>query len=156
MDSTLVVGIVALAAGLVIGWLFSRYSGTKGVRQRRLAQQLDQMQTEHTRYQAEVNQHFMETADLIRRLNDSYRDVHEHLASGASKLCSEGDIRYELEQARTGGSRLTHEKATEDDSFEPPRDYAPKSHNRDKGTLSEDYGLDNEDEEETPRSSQQA
>lgn len=149
MDSTMVIGIVALAAGIVIGWLFSRLGGGKVTRQRRLAQQLDQMQTEHTRYQAEVNQHFMETADLIRRLNDSYRDVNEHLAKGASKLCSEGEIRHELEQARTG-SRLTHSPAG--DTPEPPRDYAPKNGQQDKGTLSEDYGLD--EETSSPRNAQ--
>ncbi|MDX1589993.1 MAG: YhcB family protein [Oleiphilaceae bacterium] len=148
MDSTLVIGIAALAAGIVIGWLISRLGGSKVTRQRRLAQQLDQIQTEHTRYQAEVNQHFMETADLIRRLNDSYRDVHDHLAKGASKLCSEGDIRHELEQARSG-SRLTHNPVHA--SPEPPRDYAPKSGHQDKGTLSEDYGLDKEPVQE-PRS----
>ncbi|TVP57379.1 MAG: DUF1043 family protein [Halomonadaceae bacterium] len=152
MDSPLIIGLIALAAGLVIGWVASRFGANKGIRQRRLAQQLDQMQTEHTRYQAEVNQHFMETADLIRRLNDSYRDVNEHLAKGASKLCSENDIRHELEQARTG-SRLTHKPAQE--AAEPPRDYAPKDDKRAKGTLAEDYGL-NATESTDSRTSQQA
>lgn len=140
MDSTIWIALLALTAGIVVGWLISRMAGTRGVRQRQLAQQMDRMQTEHTRYQAEVNEHFMETADLIRRLNDSYRDVHNHLARGASRLCSEGDISQELEQARNG-SRLTHEPDAED-SVEPPRDYAPKNPQRTKGTLSEDYGLD--------------
>ena len=149
MESIFVVGAVALIVGMLIGWGISRASGTTNVRQRRLAQQLDSLQNEHTRYQAQVNEHFMETAEMIRRLNDSYRDLHQHLARGASRLCSEGDAREELEQARQD-NQLAYQR--EDDDVEPPRDYAPKGGPDDKGTLSEEYGLeDSESREEETR-----
>lgn len=147
MESMLVVGIAALAIGLALGWAAARTTGNRNVRQRRLAQQLDALQTEHTRYQAQVNEHFMETAELIRRLNDSYRDVHQHLAKGASKLCTESDARQELEQARQD-NQLAYRNQEADDGVEPPRDYAPRSDNLDSGTLSEDYGLADKAERE--------
>ncbi|TDT43229.1 hypothetical protein DES49_1043 [Halospina denitrificans] len=147
MESMLVVGIAALAIGLALGWGIARTTGNRNVRQRRLAQQLDALQTEHTRYQAQVNEHFMETAELIRRLNDSYRDVHQHLAKGASKLCTENDARQELEQARQD-NQLAYQNQEDDDGVEPPRDYAPRNDNVDNGTLSEDYGLSEKAERE--------
>ncbi len=149
METAVVVGIVALLTGLIAGWGISRTTGGSSTRQRRLAQQLDALQNEHTRYQAQVNEHFMETAELIRRLNNSYREVHQHLARGATRLCSEGDAREELEQARQE-HQIAHQKDAED--LEPPRDYAPKTDPQDRGTLAEDYGLDeSETEEEAPR-----
>jgi len=141
MESMLVVGIAALAVGLALGWGIARATGNRNLRQRRLAQQLDALQTEHTRYQAQVNEHFMETAELIRRLNESYRDVHQHLAKGASKLCTENDARQELEQARQDNQLAYQADSDGNDDVEPPRDYAPRNSNLDGGTLSEDYGL---------------
>ena len=140
MESMLVVGIAALVVGLVLGWAAARVTGRRNVRQRRLAQQLDTLQAEHTRYQAQVNEHFMETADLIRQLNDAYRDLHQHLATGAGKLCTESEARHELEQARRD-NHLAYQAESEDDGVQPPRDYAPHANSGDRGTLSEDYGL---------------
>lgn len=153
MESMLAVGIAALVVGLVVGWLIARGTGSgHTVRQRRLAQQLDALQNEHTRYQAQVNEHFMETAELFRRLNDSYRDVHEHLAKGASRLCTEADAREELEQVRRD-HQLAHKGGEgEGSNVEPPRDYAPRNTHTDNGMLSEDYGL-NQDQPENARPS---
>ncbi len=149
MESMLAVGIAALVIGLALGWAIARSTGGRNVRQRRLAQQLDALQNEHTRYQAQVNDHFMETAELFRRLNDSYRDVHEHLAKGASRLCTETDAREELEQVQRD-YQLTHKGADEDSDVEPPRDYAPRHTRNDNGMLSEDYGL-RQEQAESPR-----
>lgn len=150
MESMLVVGIAALVIGLALGWGIARSTGGRNVRQRRLAQQLDALQNEHTRYQAQVNEHFMETAELFRRLNDSYRDVHEHLAKGASRLCTETDAREELEQVQRD-HQLAHKGSSEDSDVEPPRDYAPRNTRDDNGMLSEDYGLDQESSDNARR-----
>lgn len=150
MESMLAVGIAALVIGLALGWGIARSTGGRNVRQRRLAQQLDALQNEHTRYQAQVNEHFMETAELFRRLNDSYRDMHEHLAKGASRLCTEADARAELEQVHRD-HQLAHKKASEDSDLEPPRDYAPRHTRDDNGMLSEDYGLNREQSESKGR-----
>ncbi|WP_077530651.1 YhcB family protein [Vreelandella utahensis] len=153
MESMLAVGIAALVIGLALGWAIARSTGGRNVRQRRLAQQLDALQNEHTRYQAQVNEHFVETAELFRRLNDSYREVHEHLAKGASRLCTETEAREELEQVQRDHKLSYKGPAGEEDGVEPPRDYAPRNTRNDNGMLSEDFGLKKEEPENGSRSS---
>ena len=40
-------------------------------------------------YRGEVNQHFLKTSLLLGKLTNDYREVYEHLATGAQKLCNE-------------------------------------------------------------------
>jgi uncharacterized membrane-anchored protein YhcB (DUF1043 family) len=95
---------------------------------------MDELRSEYTRYQAQVNEHFMESAHLLRRFNDAYRDVNQHMARGANRLCNDDEWMEELKH-ETSGKRL------EEVVDEPPRDYAPKT----SGTLSEDFGLNKGD-----------
>lgn len=75
----------------------------------------------------------MESAHLLRQFNDAYRDVNQHLARGANRLCNDEDWMAELAE-QTSRKRL---EEVSEDGAEPPRDYAPKT----SGTLSEDFGL---------------
>lgn len=133
----LLVGGIALLLGIGIGILVNRLFSKGPPQNRRLAMQMDELQNEYTRYQAQVNEHFMETAHRVRRLNDAYREMHEHLSRGATRLCSDGDWQEALDPADLN-LRLNR---TSDSGFEPPRDYAPKSGPKDKGTLAEDFGF---------------
>ena len=73
---------------------------------------------------------------------NGYRDVHNHLATGAQELCKDSfDGRPILaslpgaDDAQNNGQQLpTH----------PPLDYAPKSTPYERGTLNEEYGLEKE------------
>jgi uncharacterized membrane-anchored protein YhcB (DUF1043 family) len=133
----LLVGIIALLLGIGLGLVVSRLFFKGPPQNRRMAQQMDELQNEYTRYQAQVNEHFMETAHRMRRLNDSYREMHEHLAQGATRLSSDGDWQEAL-----GAPDLRLKlNRTADSDVEPPRDYAPKSGPQDKGTLAEDFGF---------------
>ena len=78
-------------------------------------------------------------------MSQSYRQIHEHLATSAIRLASPEIGRQLL---KSGGSELN---LTDEDGkplisaedVQPPRDYAPKVPG---GILSEDYGLgENED-----------
>ena len=91
MTNLIIAAAVALAIGLVLGLLIGRSGNGPSLKQRRAEQQIEELRNEYTRYQAQVNEHFMESADLMRRLNDSYRDVNEHMARGANRLCSDED-----------------------------------------------------------------
>lgn len=145
----LIVGVIALLLGIGVGLVISRLFFKGPPQNRRLAQQYDELQNEYTRYQAQVNEHFMETAHRMRRLNDSHREMHEHLAQGASRLSNEGDWRDELESPDL--KLRLNRSADPTSGLEPPRDYAPKSGPRDKGTLAEDFGFNadaNADEEQ--------
>lgn len=139
MNNLILAVIAALVVGVVIGILIGRSGQGSTLRQRRAEQQIEEIRNEYTRYQAQVNEHFMESAHLLRRFNDSYRDVNQHMARGANRLCNDEEWLHELEQenakARLEGGAL------DKDGVEPPRDYAPKSDPEEKGTLAEDFGL---------------
>ncbi|MDX5439203.1 MAG: YhcB family protein [Alteromonadaceae bacterium] len=136
MTNLILAAVAALVVGIVIGILVGRSGQGATLRQRRAEQQIEELRSEFTRYQAQVNEHFMESAHLLRRFNDAYRDVNQHMARGANRLCNDEDWLEELGQDDSG--RLGHGN---DETSEPPRDYAPKADPEDKGTLAEDYGL---------------
>lgn len=137
MTNLILAAIAALIVGLVIGVLIGRSGQGSSLRQRRAEQQIDELRNEYTRYQAQVNEHFMESAHLLRRFNDAYRDVNQHMARGANRLCNDEDWLEELDK-ETSRARL---EDVRHDGVEPPRDYAPKSDPEEKGTLAEDFGL---------------
>jgi uncharacterized membrane-anchored protein YhcB (DUF1043 family) len=139
MNNLIMAAIAALIVGLVIGVLIGRSAQSSTLRQRRAEQQSEEIRNEYTRYQAQVNEHFMESAHLLRRFNDSYRDVNQHMARGANRLCNDEEWLHELQQENTR-SRLERSSA-EEDGAEAPRDYAPKGDPEEKGTLAEDFGL---------------
>lgn len=138
MTNLILAAIAALIVGIVIGVLFGRSGQGATLRQRRAEQQTEELRSEFTRYQAQVNEHFMESAHLLRRFNDAYRDINQHMARGANRLCNDEDWPDELQQ----DSRARIEDSGKD-GVEPPRDYAPKSDPGEKGTLAEDFGLQN-------------
>ncbi|MGO1233379.1 MAG: YhcB family protein [Marinobacter sp.] len=138
MTNLILAAVAALVVGLIIGVLMGRSGQGATLRQRRTQQQVEELRNEFTRYQAQVNEHFMESAHLLRRFNDAYHDVNQHMARGANRLCNDEDWLEELEQQSSG--RLGH--GDDEAPSEPPRDYAPKSDLDDSGMLAEDYGLD--------------
>ncbi|EON93946.1 hypothetical protein MARLIPOL_01415 [Marinobacter lipolyticus SM19] len=147
MTNLILAAIAALVVGIVIGVLVSRSGQTTNLRQRRVEQQIEELRSEYTRYQAQVNEHFMESAHLLRRFNDAYRDVNLHMARGANRLCNDEEWMDELER-ETARARL---EDVREDGVEPPRDYAPKAGPEDKGTLAEDFGLKKGDKSSTSK-----
>ncbi len=140
---TLTVGILCFVAGLLVGALIHRLMQSETTKNRRLVQQLDQIKEQHTRYQAEVSEHFAKTADLYSKLNTNYRELLTHMASSAERLSDDVDFSRTLNL--TGPNQRpvnVNEIKPDTTGFEPPRDYAPKATPHDKGTLSEDFGLD--------------
>ncbi len=142
--NTVVVAGIALAIGIIIGALLHKFFQTESAKSRRLESQIDQMQAQHTRYQAEVSRHFSHTAELLGRLNANYRDIFNHLAKGAEQLGSEHDFRSlattSVEQRRYGrkdGAAQSPDSVLMD----PPRDYAPKAGPQDVGMLAEEFGF---------------
>lgn len=142
MTNLILAVIVALAVGVAVGILFGRSHRGSSLRQRRTQQQMEELRSEYTRYQAQVNEHFMESAHLLRRFNDAFRDVNQHMARGANRLANDEDWLEELEQ-QSARARL-EDGSLDEQGFEPPRDYAPRKDPGEKGTLSEDFGLKEE------------
>jgi len=126
--------------GGAIGWYWALSS--RGDNKRRLIMelesQLDQARQSRADYEAEVSEHFSQTADLLHKLTDDYRAVYTHLAEGAEQLC--GD------QVSISKAALSAPDASLSDKphlveVAQPLDYAPKKPDE-QGQLSETFGLD--------------
>ena len=158
MGNYFAIAIAAFLSGAIIGAIIYRLFQKDASRSRRVEQQMDDLQQKHTHYQAQVSEHFLQTAHLINRLNEDYREIHSHLAQGASELCneegandllslSEAPLRSENKEERVIQADAEIESEPEEsNNVEPPRDYAPKA-GEDKGTLAEDFGLQDKKEE---------
>lgn len=77
--------IIGLLIGLVLGQTLFRSKKTRDVEQ-----ELETAQEALKDYRAEVYDQFAETARKFDTLNDSYNDLHRHLASSANTLLGDG------------------------------------------------------------------
>jgi uncharacterized membrane-anchored protein YhcB (DUF1043 family) len=139
-QSIWLVGAATFVIGTILGLLMARRSSGSRSKEA-LTEELNDVRREFEDYKIDVSTHFAKTADLVNNLTSSYRDVHQHLSTSASQLCSDEQLLISLE-------RPTEAAATEtkvDDEVEPPRDYAPKMDPKSEGTLSEQYGLKHDD-----------
>tara|TARA_R110000823_G_scaffold91174_3_gene201106 strand:- start:24092 stop:24577 length:486 start_codon:yes stop_codon:yes gene_type:complete len=131
--------VLVLLAGLALGVLIGRRTSSSGQKYREVERKLDQVLQDKKRYEDDVVEHFTETAQLLNSLTDSYRQVHNHLAKGASTLCQgEGPVALD---------HLTNNRDPEDIPADlvpirPPLDYAPKSSPDEKGMLNEEFGIE--------------
>lgn len=146
-----IVAVVALAVGVLIGYLLGK-SGGNEVKRKHLEEELNSSKAEMDRYKQEVTSHFEQTAALVNELTDQYRKVHQHLATGAQSLCPDQQAGRSLQsslQPKLEASThdedeksMPQEAATQSTQTSPeaPKDWAPKKPN-DEGTLSDGYGL---------------
>ena len=130
-------GVGLFFLGVLVGALFHRTVQGEATKNKRLEQKISELQDKNTKYQAEVSEHFMNTAEAFRNLNKSYKAVHEQLAKGASKLCNQEQAGDFL--ALNNDGENNNEYNVELENFTPPMDYAPKSNGG--GTLSETFGM---------------
>lgn len=146
MDSTtaiIITGLIGAVLGGLIGAIIGLRNGSAGVKARELQQRLDQSERERKSYEQDVIQHFAETASRLNTLTESYREVHNHLAQGAARLCDGRGTDGALQQlARSADDALIPPSLV---NVEPPRDYAPKGSPEDPGVLNEAFGLDKND-----------
>ena len=130
---------IAVLAGIAIGFLVARL--LPNAAPNRTQRQLDDMQQRFDAYQSEVVTHFNTTASLVKKLTQSYQDVQEHLASGATRLALDEVTRQRLLAALQMDDSTPHNERLEPPAGYVPRDYAPKSDANSPGTLAEDFGL---------------
>ena len=132
--------IIGGGIGGVVGWYlaFNARGGNKRKVIMDLESQLDQAKQDRADYEAEVSEHFSQTASLLHQLTDDYRAVYTHLADGAEQLC--GDRVSMSEAALTGPAAESTDK-TQLVELAQPLDYAPKKPDE-QGQLSETFGLD--------------
>ena len=143
----IIAGVALFVVGLGLGVLFGRRSSPAAKRQREAELKLDQVLQDKKAYEDDVVEHFTDTARLLNTLTEQYRDVHNHLALGASTLCKgRGPVSLE----RLGDARDESEIPAHLAEVRPPLDYAPKTSPGEKGMLNEEFGIDRKKAEKAP------
>lgn len=134
--------IGCLAIGVLLGMLFASRLNISPARVQELENQIRELKDIHNNYRESVSHHFSMTAELFQHMTESYKEVYQHLASGAQELCN-SDVAGKLLPAQT-------EPEFQQDGIDirlasvinPPKDYAAKQKPGQKGALSEDFGID--------------
>ena len=134
-------GIACLALGLVIGAAFASRLGGGPARVRELEEQLRRLRETDREYRENVSEHFSTTADLVKQMTESYKDVYQHLATGAQSLCS-AEVASRLLPANTDSVFEGSLSDGGETGMLPPKDYATKQDPSRKGALAEDFGLE--------------
>ena len=137
-SAVVITGLISLLVGTGLGVAIAYVFRAK-ILGRDLEQRLHEAESSLQGYQRDVAEHFAQTSQLVNNLTNAYREVHEHLASGALKLATPAISRQILDSANSNLSGDTKAYIAEQ-RIEPPRDWAPKAPGA-KGTLSEDYDL---------------
>jgi uncharacterized membrane-anchored protein YhcB (DUF1043 family) len=138
--------VIALLAGGGIGFLLSRQMSADIKKTRELERNVDRLLKQQRDYQHGVTEHFTDTAKLLNTLAESYRDVHNHLATGAASLCNDNSA--SILGRIPDGSMLQLTEAPNLEAIQPPLDYAPKSSPYETGMLNEEFGLEKPAQEE--------
>ena len=134
----------SLLAGVIIGLLIGGRLSAQPTRVRELEAELREAADAERRYRDNVSDHFSMTADLVHHMTESYREVYEHLASGAQDLCP-GEVAGKLLPSKTdAGFDAAKGEDTDDElgALIPPKDYAAKASPEQKGALAEGFGLE--------------
>jgi len=148
--TSILIAAACFVIGAAVGRLFAKKvtQGDKSVRD--LEKKLEKSEQKLKRYQQEVTEHFVAVSHLTSNVAQSYKQIHEHLATSAIRLASPEVGRQLL---KSGGSDLNMldsngNPLVDIDDLEVPRDYAPSVPG---GILSEGYGLgENDQNKEQP------
>lgn len=89
LDALIGISIIALLVGFLIGLAMGR-TVLRGKRSLNTEAELQASQEALTNYRAEVYDQFAQTARKFDTLNESYNDLHRHLASSANVLLGDG------------------------------------------------------------------
>lgn len=131
----LIIAIACLGLGLVMGVLLTRLFSAPARQRRHLAEELKNNRQTSATYQHEITEHFVKTADLVENLTASYAELHQHLATSATKLANPETGRR-LAEAGSKQLELILPETAVTGGLQAPKDYAPST-----GVLSEGYGL---------------
>lgn len=147
LEILLAVSAAMAVVGALLGWAVSRRATDDAKKNRELALKLDQVMQDKKAYEDDVVEHFTQTAQMLNGLTESYREVHNHIAQGASSLC-QGAGPLPLERAGNNGeaAEIPGKLAT----TQPPLDYAPKTSPDEKGMLNEEFGFERDASEDQP------
>ena len=96
---TIAISLITFVLGFGLAWLLAPQRQKKNA----TAQQLKE---EMNHYQQNVEQHLVQTAELLDELTASYKKVHDHLNHTAQALLSEEQLQHLAQQRQHKGYRI--------------------------------------------------
>lgn len=135
-----ILAIACFLAGIGIGALCYHLLNANVARNQKTRQKLAERELELTQFRDALNDHFSKASDLTDQIQRAGNELRQHLATGATALCDDSQLKRRLLETDTTPDDSETEKV------DLPRDYADN-----RGTLSEDFGLKPQPSEgETP------
>jgi uncharacterized membrane-anchored protein YhcB (DUF1043 family) len=128
-----------LAAGGALGFWLAH------VRMRGETARADEVREQFDDYRREVTQHFGRTAEHFRAIGREYRELYEHMASGADSLCDREAVDVKLSFA----PKAILESIAEDQQPQPPKDFEQPGQSADQAPVSSEATAETERERET-------
>ena len=135
------IAVGCIAIGVVIGVVFTDRLSTTSYRVKELENQIKTMNNSHEEYRESVSDHFNTTAELVHHMTESYKEVYQHLASGAQDLCTT-EVARKLLPTEPDAVFEAANQNQESTGITPPKDYAAKQSPNQVGALSEDFGIE--------------
>jgi uncharacterized membrane-anchored protein YhcB (DUF1043 family) len=136
----IVLGAVGLlAAGGALGFWLAH------VRTRGETARADEVREQFDDYRREVTQHFGRTAEHFKAIGREYRELYEHMASGADSLCDREAVDVKLSFA----PKAILESIAEDQPPQAPRDFEQADQPADQSPVSPEATAVAERERET-------
>lgn len=149
-DTQWILVISSFLIGAGLGALAYHLMNASVAQNIRIRHQLTERELELNQLREGLNDHFSRTADGLAGLSKQLQTMEQQIRTDASALSTDETLIKRLSQLEpTESDKAAFDAATEEASapIEPPKDYSPDS---ERGTLSEDFGL-NEDIKEPPR-----
>lgn len=150
LSNPLFIALIAFFIGIAGGIYIHKSKNSDNSQTNKLKSEKQALEAELDEYKASVAEHFEKTSALLNGLTDNYVKVYQHLAEGSQALTNADNqsIKLGLDEKQLTASIKQIEKSelssSDDDDMEPPRDYAPKSAEKDsEGTLSEAFSIKN-------------
>ena len=119
----IIVGLIGLVIGSAAGAGLGYRFGRRKTEQTSVAS----IQRENEKFREQVTDHFVETAQLVNQMTDSYKAVFDHLSVSADKLVDPKTLSERLPQVSQREVRLKHLGATANTQSKQPKADVPKS-----------------------------
>ncbi|WP_227367987.1 YhcB family protein [Halomonas sp. M20] len=145
-----ILAIASALAGIGIGALGYHLLNANVARNQKVRQRLAETELELSQVRDNLNDHFINVFSLVKGIQRQSLELEQQVTLGAERLSDDPRLKQQLAgQPETDSVDTTPKDGSE--TFETPRDYADGG----RGTLSEDFGLqqpkaDEEDQQTQP------
>lgn len=96
MGTTVLIAGALFIIGLTIGGIAGRWRGQHDNKSKQLEEEVDKLRNDMNDYKEEVGEHFHKTGELFNTMTQNYREIYEHLATGAQKLSNDEASIFQL------------------------------------------------------------